>query len=61
MKFDNTEAEKNFASLQLGLTTYVANVFAQYEAALEEAHKQIKAKEEELTRLKESTVVEKIE
>lgn len=61
MKFDNSEAEANFATLSLGLSTYVAGVFSNYEQQILHLKEQLKITSEELAKLKESTVVEKIE
>ncbi len=53
MQYNNTEIEQTFASLNLGVTTFVINALTNLEAALFKKDEELKAAVLEIQRLEE--------
>ncbi len=61
MKYNISETEKGFAALQTGITVFIANAIANYEAALEEAKLVLEKNNKEIEKLKKELTILKPE
>lgn len=59
MKIDITEAEKNFSSFVIGLSTFVMGTLGSYEENQQKLVEALKQKEEEISKLKKEIEVTK--